>query len=101
MPKENEGSGEAFADAKQVSTRSQDDAGPAVTIRLLDPPPQLPLMATQAELAKSIGVSLQTVKDRVASLQEFSRARSRGCRLGVTSGSIACRLGPSSRLLAS
>ena len=62
--------------------------GLPVTIRLLDPPLHEFVPhdeATQAELAKSMGVSLQTVKDRVASLQEFNPMLGhRGCRLGVT-----------------
>jgi pyruvate,orthophosphate dikinase len=59
-----------------------------VTIRLLDPPLHefVPHEEdAQAELAKVMGVSLQTVKDRVASLREFNPMLGhRGCRLGVT-----------------
>jgi len=62
--------------------------GLPVTIRLLDPPLHEFVPhdeATQAQLAEAMGVSLQTVKDRVASLQEFNPMLGhRGCRLGVT-----------------
>jgi pyruvate,orthophosphate dikinase len=62
--------------------------GLPVTIRLLDPPLHefVPHEEdAQAELAKVMGVSLQTVEDRVASLREFNPMLGhRGCRLGVT-----------------
>ncbi|MCE5272749.1 pyruvate, phosphate dikinase [bacterium] len=63
-------------------------AGKPVTIRLLDPPlheflPQED--ANQAEMAKEMGVPVEKVKNKVASLHELNPMLGhRGCRLGVT-----------------
>jgi len=63
-------------------------AGRPVTIRLLDPPlheflPQED--ANQAEMAKEMNVSVEKVKNKVASLHELNPMLGhRGCRLGVT-----------------
>jgi pyruvate,orthophosphate dikinase len=58
-----------------------------VTIRTLDPPLHefLPHeKAEQAELASTMGVSLEKVKQRVESLKEFNPMLGhRGCRLGI------------------
>ena len=59
-----------------------------VTIRLLDPPlhefvPHEP--DTQKEMAARLGVSVETVKQKVESLHEFNPMLGhRGCRLGIT-----------------
>jgi pyruvate,orthophosphate dikinase len=61
--------------------------GRPVTIRLLDPPlheflPHQP--AEQAELAKKIGISPETIARRVQELHEFNPMLGhRGCRLGI------------------
>jgi pyruvate, orthophosphate dikinase len=59
-----------------------------VTIRLLDPPLHefLPHEEDeQAEMAQKMGVSVETVKDKVRSLDEFNPMLGhRGCRLGIT-----------------
>lgn len=61
--------------------------GRPVTIRLLDPPLHefLPHQAAeQAELAKKIGVSAETIARRVQELHEFNPMLGhRGCRLGI------------------
>jgi len=63
-------------------------AGKPVTIRLLDPPlheflPQED--ENQAEMAKEMGVPVEKVKNKVASLHELNPMLGhRGCRLGVT-----------------
>ncbi len=63
-------------------------AGLPVTIRLLDPPLHefLPHEeADQKDMAVSMGVSLESVKQKVDSLSEFNPMLGhRGCRLGVT-----------------
>ncbi len=62
--------------------------GYAVTIRLLDPPLHefVPhQQATQAELAKEMGISVDAVRTKVAELEEFNPMLGhRGCRLGNT-----------------
>ena len=62
--------------------------GLPVTIRLLDPPLHefVPHEdENQAEMAEEMGISLQEVKDKVASLSEFNPMLGhRGCRLGNT-----------------
>ena len=62
--------------------------GLPVTIRLLDPPLHefVPHEdENQAEMAKEMGITLQEVKDKVASLSEFNPMLGhRGCRLGNT-----------------
>ncbi|MBS1767183.1 MAG: pyruvate, phosphate dikinase [Acidobacteria bacterium] len=62
--------------------------GLPVTIRLLDPPLHefLPQdEAGQAEMAKVLGVSVESVKRRVTQLHEFNPMLGhRGCRLGIT-----------------
>jgi pyruvate,orthophosphate dikinase len=62
--------------------------GLPVTIRLLDPPLHefVPHEdENQTEMAKEMGISLQEVKDKVASLSEFNPMLGhRGCRLGNT-----------------
>ena len=61
--------------------------GRPVTIRTIDPPLHEFLPhdeAGQKEMAKSIGVSLQKIKERVESLAEFNPMLGfRGCRLGI------------------
>jgi len=68
-------------------------AGLPVTVRLLDPPLHefLPQdAASQAEMAKRLGVKPKVVKDKVASLHEFNPMLGhRGCRLSVTYPAIA------------
>jgi pyruvate,orthophosphate dikinase len=63
------------------------DGRPA-TIRFLDPPLHefVPHeAAAQADLAKKLGLSLEKVKQRVASLHEFNPMLGhRGCRLGIS-----------------
>ncbi len=63
-------------------------AGFGVTIRLLDPPLHefVPhQLATQKELAKEMGISLEAVKAKVDELEEFNPMLGhRGCRLGNT-----------------
>ncbi|MBO93701.1 MAG: pyruvate, phosphate dikinase [Opitutales bacterium] len=63
------------------------DGRPA-TIRLLDPPLHefLPHdAASQRDLAKKLGVSLASIKKRVADLHEFNPMLGhRGCRLGIS-----------------
>ena len=60
--------------------------GYPVTIRLLDPPLHefVPhQLATQKELAEDLHISLQSVKNKVAELEEFNPMMGhRGCRLG-------------------
>jgi pyruvate,orthophosphate dikinase len=62
--------------------------GFGVTIRLLDPPLHefVPHQtATQKELAVEMGISLEEVKAKVDSLEEFNPMLGhRGCRLGIT-----------------
>jgi pyruvate,orthophosphate dikinase len=62
--------------------------GYGVTVRLLDPPLHefVPhQQATQKELAKEMGISLEMVKTRVSDLEEFNPMLGhRGCRLGNT-----------------
>ena len=62
--------------------------GFGVTIRLLDPPLHefVPHQtATQKELAEEMGLSLEQVKAKVDSLEEFNPMLGhRGCRLGIT-----------------
>lgn len=62
--------------------------GFGVTIRLLDPPLHefVPHQtATQKELAEEMGLSLEAVKAKVDSLEEFNPMLGhRGCRLGIT-----------------
>jgi pyruvate, orthophosphate dikinase len=68
-------------------------AGLPVTVRLLDPPLHefLPQdAASQAEMAKRLGVKPAVVKDKVASLHEFNPMLGhRGCRLSITYPAIA------------
>lgn len=63
-------------------------AGYGVTIRLLDPPLHefVPhQLATQKELADEMGITLEEVKLKVASLEEFNPMLGhRGCRLGIS-----------------
>jgi pyruvate,orthophosphate dikinase len=63
-------------------------AGCGVTIRLLDPPLHefVPhQLATQRELAEEMGVSVDVIKAKVDSLEEFNPMLGhRGCRLGNT-----------------
>ncbi|MDA3881772.1 MAG: pyruvate, phosphate dikinase [Bacteroidales bacterium] len=63
-------------------------AGRPVTVRLLDPPLHefVPhQLATQKELADEMGISLESVKMKVADLEEFNPMLGhRGCRLGIT-----------------
>jgi pyruvate,orthophosphate dikinase len=63
-------------------------AGYGVTVRLLDPPLHefVPhQLATQKELAQEMGVSVEVVKAKVDSLEEFNPMLGhRGCRLGNT-----------------
>ncbi|MFO7867776.1 MAG: pyruvate, phosphate dikinase [Bacteroidales bacterium] len=58
-----------------------------VTVRLLDPPLHefVPhQLATQKELADEMGISLESVKMKVADLEEFNPMLGhRGCRLGI------------------
>jgi len=62
--------------------------GYGVTIRLLDPPLHefVPHQtATQKELAEQMGITLEEVKAKVDSLEEFNPMLGhRGCRLGIT-----------------
>lgn len=62
--------------------------GLGVTIRLLDPPLHefVPHQtATQKELAEDMGLTLEEVKAKVDSLEEFNPMLGhRGCRLGIT-----------------
>jgi len=62
--------------------------GHPVTVRLLDPPLHefVPhQLATQKELAEDLHISLSSVKNKVAELQEFNPMLGhRGCRLGIT-----------------
>ena len=62
--------------------------GYGVTIRLLDPPLHefVPhQQATQVELAKEMGISLEAVKNKISELEEFNPMLGhRGCRLGIT-----------------
>ncbi len=63
-------------------------AGEGVTIRLLDPPLHefVPKeQANQEEMAKDMNVSVETIKSKVASLEEVNPMLGhRGCRLGNT-----------------
>jgi len=72
-------------DFKGIFTAMQ---GLPVTIRLLDPPLHefLPHEEKdQIEMAEKMGVSLETVQDKVRSLDEFNPMLGhRGCRLGIT-----------------
>ena len=65
----------------------------SVTIRYLDPPLHEFLPHTDEEikpLAESLGVSFETLKNRVISLKEFNPMMgNRGCRLAVTYPEIA------------
>jgi len=62
--------------------------GYGVTIRLLDPPLHEFVPhddAAQQEMARELGISVDTVKNRVESLHEFNPMLGhRGCRLGIT-----------------
>ncbi|MBO5028832.1 MAG: pyruvate, phosphate dikinase [Muribaculaceae bacterium] len=62
--------------------------GYGVTVRLLDPPLHefVPHQtATQKELASEIGLTLEEIKAKVDSLEEFNPMLGhRGCRLGIT-----------------
>ena len=62
--------------------------GKPVTVRLLDPPLHEFLPHTEADMkkmAKDMNMPLATVKERVASLQEFNPMLGhRGCRLSIT-----------------
>jgi pyruvate,orthophosphate dikinase len=62
--------------------------GYGVTIRLLDPPLHEFVPhddAAQREMARELGISIDTVKNRVESLHEFNPMLGhRGCRLGIT-----------------
>ncbi len=62
--------------------------GYGVTIRLLDPPLHEFVPhdeESQKEMATEMGISLEKVKERVASLHEFNPMLGhRGCRLGIT-----------------
>lgn len=62
--------------------------GNPVTVRLLDPPLHefLPHeQGNQEEMAEVLGVSIEKIKEKVASLHEFNPMLGhRGCRLGVT-----------------
>ncbi len=66
--------------------------GYGVTIRLLDPPLHefVPHQtATQKELAEEMGLTLEQVKAKVDSLEEFNPMLGhRGCRLGITYNEI-------------
>ena len=68
-------------------------SGLPVTVRLLDPPLHefLPNdAASQAEMAKRLGVKPKVVQDKVASLHEFNPMLGhRGCRLSITYPAIA------------
>ncbi|MHC4521441.1 MAG: putative PEP-binding protein, partial [Planctomycetota bacterium] len=68
-------------------------SGLPVTVRLLDPPLHefLPQdAASQAEMARRLGVKPKVVKDKVASLHEFNPMLGhRGCRLSITYPAIA------------
>ncbi len=68
-------------------------SGLPVTVRLLDPPLHefLPQdAASQAEMAKRLGVKPKVVKDKVAALHEFNPMLGhRGCRLSITYPAIA------------
>ena len=67
--------------------------GYTVTIRFLDPPLHEFLPHTEEEiipLAKSLGMTTETLKNRVESLKEFNPMMGhRGCRLAVTYPEIA------------
>ncbi|WP_299577931.1 pyruvate, phosphate dikinase [uncultured Sunxiuqinia sp.] len=62
--------------------------GYGVTVRLLDPPLHefVPhQQATQKELAKEMGISIEAVKSKISDLEEFNPMLGhRGCRLGIT-----------------
>ncbi len=62
--------------------------GLPVTIRLLDPPLHEFVPHTeesQKEMAKAMGISLETVRQKVQALHEFNPMLGhRGCRLGIT-----------------
>jgi len=62
--------------------------GLPVTIRLLDPPLHefLPHeQGNQQEMAEVLGISIEKIKEKVASLHEFNPMLGhRGCRLGIT-----------------
>jgi pyruvate,orthophosphate dikinase len=62
--------------------------GFGVTVRLLDPPLHefVPhQQATQKELAKEMGISIEMVKNKISELEEFNPMLGhRGCRLGIT-----------------
>ncbi len=63
-------------------------AGYGVTVRLLDPPLHefVPhQQATQKVLAMEMGVPIETIRNKVADLEEFNPMLGhRGCRLGIT-----------------
>ncbi|MGQ7868504.1 pyruvate, phosphate dikinase [Sunxiuqinia sp. sy24] len=63
-------------------------AGYGVTVRLLDPPLHefVPhQQATQKELAKEMGISIEAVRSKISDLEEFNPMLGhRGCRLGIT-----------------
>ncbi len=63
-------------------------AGFGVTVRLLDPPLHefVPhQQATQKVLANEMGVPIETIRNKVADLEEFNPMLGhRGCRLGIT-----------------
>ena len=67
--------------------------GASVTIRFLDPPLHEFLPHTDEEilaLAKSLSISFESLKERVASLKEFNPMMGhRGCRLAITYPEIA------------
>lgn len=62
--------------------------GYGVTVRLLDPPLHefVPhQQATQKELAKEMGISIDAVRSKISDLEEFNPMLGhRGCRLGIT-----------------
>ena len=67
--------------------------GKPVTIRLLDPPLHEFLPTEEAEvavLAKELGISVETLKDKIESLAEINPMLGhRGCRLAITYPEIA------------
>ena len=75
--------------------------GLGVTIRLLDPPLHefVPhQLATQKELANEMGITVEEVKSKCDSLEEFNPMLGhRGCRLGNTYPEITEMHSPSSR----
>ena len=73
---------------KEIKATMKAMAGYGVTVRLMDPPlhefvPTLP--EKQQELAKALGITMDTFKDRAAGLHEVNPMMGhRGIRLGVT-----------------